>query len=802
MLRPGSGLVWVIATIRSDFFHRCGEIPGFSALKDGLGSYELLPPTGPEIAQIIREPARAVGLRYEESVDRGRLDDVLQEAAAADPRSLPLLEFVLDALYEAGRDRRLLTFAMYRALGGLEGAIARRADEVLDALSPDIQEALPATLRALTTVRPGDEAVTARPALLSEVAGTPARLALVNAFVGARLLVTDEDVAGQVFVRVTHEALLSRWPRASAIVDANRSFLETRARVAADAYRWLADNRNPELLLPSGKRLAEGEELLQSRREEVDDGLIEYIEASSRAQAAREERDRQAERALVDSAERLARRTRYAAIVAIALALLAAGGAYVGLRGQQDATRQATWAQASAEKARSAEKEAVEARDQALRNQSLSLSFLSRQTMASGDTETAILLALEALPKSGSGPTRPYFFDAEAALFNALLMHRQTAVFKHDAGVAQAAFDRSGKRIVTASYDKTARIWDVATGRQIAMLKGHHGAVERAGFSPDGRLVVTAARDGTARIWDAVSGAQRTVLGPIGDYPTAVFDSKGDRVLTAGGHTQATLWNPWTGDKILSLASIRDDTAGFGPDDRSFATSFERGVSVWNAEDGTLIHEFRVGTYACTLTFSPDGSRLLIGPWGTISYGSLPVLWDVSNGTEIARLSGHKSDTQLHGTAFSHDGRRIATVSLDGSARIWDGKSGVLVDVLGQEAPNVKLADIASDYRDQEMNSAFSPDDRLLATASMNGPLRIWDVGQASLFTTIAGHHDLVEHLEFNPVDSNELLTASHDGTARTLGRRWDTDDRATSGTAADLRRLQSRQRALADWRG
>ena len=58
----GSGLVWVIATIRADFFHRCGEVPGFSALKDGLGSYELLPPTGPEIAQIIREPARAAGL--------------------------------------------------------------------------------------------------------------------------------------------------------------------------------------------------------------------------------------------------------------------------------------------------------------------------------------------------------------------------------------------------------------------------------------------------------------------------------------------------------------------------------------------------------------------------------------------------------------------------------------------------------------------------------------------------------------------------------------------------------------------
>src|SRR5262245_47709900 len=271
----GSGSVWVIGTIRSDFFHRCGEIPGFSALKDGLGSYELLPPTGPEIAQIIREPARVVGLRYEESADQGRLDDVLQEAAAADPRSLPLLQFVLDALYEAGRNRRMLTFAAYRALGGLEGAIARRADEVVDGLLPDIQEALPATLRALITVRPGDDVVTARPVLLSEVASTPSRLALVNALVAARLLVTDQDVTGHVFVRVAHEALLSRWPRANDIVDANRTFLETRARVTADVHRWHADNCNPELLLPAGKRLAEGEELLLSRREEVDDQLIE-----------------------------------------------------------------------------------------------------------------------------------------------------------------------------------------------------------------------------------------------------------------------------------------------------------------------------------------------------------------------------------------------------------------------------------------------------------------------------------------------------------------------------------------------
>ena len=808
----GSGLAWVIATIRSDFFHRCGEVPGFSGLKDGLGSYELLPPSGPEIAQIIREPARAAGLRFEESPDRGRLDDVLQDAAAADPGSLPLLEFVLDALYEAGRERRILTFAAYQALGGLEGAIARRADEVVDALPPDIQEELPVVLRALTTVRPGDEAVAARPALRAEVTGTPQRLALVEALVAARLLVSDEDAAGHVFVRVAHEALLSRWPRASDIVNANRSFLETRARLMADAHRWHSDNRNQELLLPSGKRLAEGEELLQSRREEVDDQVIEYIEASSRAQNEREEKDRQAERALIEAAEaarrerlereaerlereaerrslaaaaasRLAQRTRYAAIVATALALMAGAGAFFGFRGQQEATRNAELAEQSADKARSAEKEALEARDQALRNQSLSLSFLSQQTAASGDTEAAILLALEALPKSGSEPARPYLFEAEAALFNALLVHHQTAVFKHDAGVTQAAFNRTGDRIVTASYDKTARIWDVSKGREIAILKGHQGPVERAGFSPDGRRVITAARDGTARIWDADSGAQRAVLEPVGDYPTAVFDPSGERVLTAGENSHASLWDARTGTKLLSVNSTGDGLAGFSPDGRSFATSQARKVFVWNAEDGALIHEWNVGTYASTLTFSPDGSRLLVGSWGTISYGNFPALWDVGNGTEIARLAGHKSDTQLQGVTFSHDGRRIATVSLDGSARIWDGKSGTLLDVLGQETPNLKLSDIGPDDRDHEMNSAFSPDDRLLATASMNGPIRIWDVGRASLFTTITGHRALIEHLEFNPVDSNILLTASHDGTARL----WDVDGILTTASAARI---------------
>src|SRR5262249_1184844 len=162
------------------------------------------------------------------------------------------LQFVLEALYELGRDRRLLTFAAYRALGGLEGAIARRADEVVDALSPQIQEALPAVLRALTTVRLGEELIAARPALRHEAASTPAKWALVDALTAARLFVGDEDAKGHAVVRTAHEALLSRWPRARDILNADKTFLEMRARLQTDARRWFLDHKNPDLLPPAG----------------------------------------------------------------------------------------------------------------------------------------------------------------------------------------------------------------------------------------------------------------------------------------------------------------------------------------------------------------------------------------------------------------------------------------------------------------------------------------------------------------------------------------------------------------------
>ncbi len=473
------------------------------------------------------------------------------------------------------------------------------------------------------------------------------------------------------------------------------------------------------------------------------------------------------------AASRLARRTRYAAIVATVLALMAGAGAFVGFRGQQEATRHAVLAQ-------TAEKEALAARDEALHSHSLSLSLLSQQTAASGDTEAAILLALETLlPTDAAAQRRPYVFEAEAALYQALLAHHQARIFKHDAAVTDAAFNRTGNRIVTSSYDKNARIWDVSNGAETVTLSGHGRVVERAEFSPDGSRVITAARDDTARVWDAVSGKQLFVLRPVGRLPIATFSPSGDRVLTAGDQIKATLWDARTGEKVLRVES-GVPLGCFSPDGSGFATAqgvnlqgkHQHIVSIWNTEDGKLRKALQIPIWPYSVAFSPDGGRMLISGWGPISYGNVSRLFDLSKETEIATFAGHKSDTQLKGVTFSHDGRRIATVSLDGSARLWDGASGKLLGVLGQETPGIKLASVAADDLDQEMNSVFNRDDRYLATTSLDHMIRIWDVDRASLLTTIKAHTGLVEHVEFSPVDNDVLLTASHDGTARL----WDLD--------------------------
>jgi tetratricopeptide (TPR) repeat protein len=221
------GRVWVVVTLRGDRYSGLLALPPLLALKAAGAVFDLPLPGGSEVEEIIRGPVRAAGLRYEQRTPGGPdLGDELRGALqGAD--ALPLLQMTLEALFEE-RDPATgaLTVAAYDRIGGLEGAIAARAEAVFAAQPPAARAELRNLLAALVADVAAEGALVARAAPMQEVASTPARAALVDALVAGRLLVADAEDESRV--RVAHEALLRRWPRAADVLLAARRAAQMR----------------------------------------------------------------------------------------------------------------------------------------------------------------------------------------------------------------------------------------------------------------------------------------------------------------------------------------------------------------------------------------------------------------------------------------------------------------------------------------------------------------------------------------------------------------------------------------------
>ncbi len=266
------GRVWVIGTLRSDFYQALGKIRKLVELKEGDGQYDLMPPTASEIGQMIRLPTRAAGLRFEEDpASSERLDDMLRDSAAEHPEVLPLLQFTLEELYQRRTEDGMLTLAAYRDLGGVEGSLAQRAETVFKDLPDDVEAELSRVLNALVSIeRDGYEQIGRKRAPWTDATTGKSR-ELIETFVKNRLFVTELADDGTAVVTVAHEALLWHWPRVKDWVAQNRENLRMRGRIAAAADRWKADGRPSDLLLPAGKPLVEAEALLEQDLELSDD---------------------------------------------------------------------------------------------------------------------------------------------------------------------------------------------------------------------------------------------------------------------------------------------------------------------------------------------------------------------------------------------------------------------------------------------------------------------------------------------------------------------------------------------------
>jgi hypothetical protein len=272
-----------ILTLRGDFV---GKALSYRPLSDRLqgAQVNLGPMTRAELEQAITCPARRVELSFAPGLVTRILDDVGDE-----PGHLPLLEFVLKRLWE-DRHGPDLSHEAYEAMGGLQGAVAKKAEEVFDKLTPLEQEAVKRVF--LQVVRAGETGEdTRRRAALSDIGS--AAMDVVKKLADERLLVTNRAVAGEDTVEVSHEALIRQWHRLQTWLNEDREFLLWRERLRGRVSEWQRNKKDEGTLL-RGALLVEAQRWLSQKADILTDEEKEYIKqsAEARERAVQEERQR------------------------------------------------------------------------------------------------------------------------------------------------------------------------------------------------------------------------------------------------------------------------------------------------------------------------------------------------------------------------------------------------------------------------------------------------------------------------------------------------------------------------------
>ncbi|WP_027671100.1 winged helix-turn-helix domain-containing protein [Rheinheimera baltica] len=275
-----SGAVLVLSACRNEFYPLLVDYPSLIAGKAKGAHFDLAAPSRADLLQMIRLPALAAGLSFDtDPATATPLDEILCSEAASNPDALPMLQYTLQELYlQRSNDNQLLV-SIYQALGGIEGAIGKNAEQAISALGAAEKASLPRVLSMLVTLREDEKSITSRSGRVQQLQ-TDAERALVYAMVEHRLFVSHLQ-NGEPCFSIAHEALLRRWPRATAWISEHHHSLSVKSRLLHLTQRWQAEQQNSAYLLADGKPLQEAQTLLNNSLFLLDADELRFIQVSA-----------------------------------------------------------------------------------------------------------------------------------------------------------------------------------------------------------------------------------------------------------------------------------------------------------------------------------------------------------------------------------------------------------------------------------------------------------------------------------------------------------------------------------------